>query len=269
MKTYNITIAITAFMLLFVSNLLAQSQIAVPLSKPGQPGTLEMSFIMADVHIKAHTGNEVIIRYEGDNMRDDSKERDANRDGLRRIGGGGSGFEVSENNNKVTIDGGIPRGEIEFEILVPRNFSLQISVVNGDDITIDGVNGNHEINHVNGDITLINVMGSAMVNTVNGDITATFDSVSPDKPMAFSNVNGDIDLTLPANAKFTAKMRSEFGEMFTDFDMSIKKNEGPNVSRNSGLFKVEVNNWVIGDVNGGGPEYLLKTLRGDFFIRKK
>jgi len=34
-------------------------------------------------------------------------------------------------------------------------------------------------------------------------------------------------------------------------------------------FKVSVNRWIFGKVNGGGPEFLFKTLHGDISIRKK
>ncbi len=266
----SIQLLIAMFMgIVFTNTALSQSQIAVPLSNPTQPGILEMNFIMANVSIEAYDGNEVVIRYQGDNLKSKEDTDLSSREGLRRIGGGGSGFEVTENNNRVIMDGGIPFGELEFEILVPRNFSLKISVVTGDRIEIIGVNGDHEINHVNGDIKLSNVSGSALVNTVNGDIDAIFSAVTANKPMAFSNINGDIDVSIPANTKFTAKMRSEFGEMFTDFDMVMKNQTGPKVSESAGKYKVEVNNWVTGDVNGGGPEYLFKTLRGDFYLRKK
>lgn len=269
MKTLYILISFTMSLMISSQPLLAQNQIAVPLSKPGQPGWLEMSFIMADVTVSAYDGSEVVIRYAGDNVRENDSSRNSSRDGLRRIGGSGTGFEVTENNNRVVLDGGFPRGMIQFEILVPRNFSLNISVVTGPGIKVEGVNGNHEINHVNGEIRLVNVSGSALINTVNGNIKADFASVTPDKPMAFSNVNGDIDVTLPANTRFTAKMRSEFGEMFTDFDLKMQAGAGPTVNRNNSRFKAEVNNWVIGDANGGGPEFMFKTLRGDFYLRKK
>lgn len=268
MKTTHLLFAMI-MSLVFTNTTIAQSQIAVPLSNPNQPGILEMNFIMADVTIKAYDGNEVVIRYEGDNLKTDNEKNSTSREGLRRIGGGGSGFEVTENNNRVIMDGGIPFGEIEFEILVPKNFTLKISVVTGDKIEINGVNGDHEINHVNGDIELINISGSALVNTVNGDINAVFTSITANKPMAFSNINGDIDVSIPANTKFTAKMRSEFGEMFTDFDLVMKNQTGPKVTENTGKYKVEVNSWITGDVNGGGPEFLFKTLRGDFYLRKK
>ena len=160
--------------------------------------------------------------------------------------------------------------EVSFDISVPRNFSLAISLVHGDDFRIKNVNGELEISHVNGDVQLNNVGGSATVNTVNGDITAVFNEVAEHKPMAFSNVNGDIDVTLPADAQVSAKMKSDWGEVYTDFEMDIRKADQNRVNNSdSGVFKISINNWIYGDINGGGPEYLFKSMRGDIYIRQK
>ncbi|MDR8390527.1 DUF4097 domain-containing protein [Aliifodinibius sp. S!AR15-10] len=248
----------------------AQNQIAVPLSNPGEPGKLSLGIIRGSLQVSGYDGDEVIIRYGGDVDEDDDEEREVTRDGLRRISGNSTGFEVQENDNNVEISSVSPMRAINFDISVPRNFSLQLSVVHGDDLTIENINGELEISHVNGDVTLNNVGGSASVNTVNGDITASFQAVAGDKPMAFSNVNGDIDVTLPANAKISAKMKSDWGEVFTDFEMDIRQDTGDRKrSSDSGVFKISVNNWIYGDINGGGPEYLFKSMRGDIYIRKR
>ncbi len=87
--------------------------------------------------------------------------------------------------------------------------------------------------------------------------------------MAFSNVQGDIDITLPANASVTAKMRSEWGEVYTDFEMNIDRSNRENIEADSDVYRVSINNWITGNINGGGPEYIFKTLRGDIYIRKQ
>ena len=56
-----------------------------------------------------------------------------------------------------------------------------------------------------GNVTLTDIGGTVLINTVNGNILATFNSVAADKPMAFSNVNGDIDISYPANTNFPLK----------------------------------------------------------------
>lgn len=268
MKSSKYTLPILSFILLFSASALAQDQIAIPLSNPDQPGKLKIGVVRGSISVNGYDGKEVIIRYGSEDEEDSNRE--VTKNGLRRISNNTIGFEAKEDNNEVEIGGVAPMRDISFDISVPRNFSLELSTVNGGDIIVENVNGEMEISNVNGEITLTNVSGSAVANTVNGDIKATFNTIAPNKPMAFSNLNGDIDITLPANAKVTAKMKSEWGEMFTDFDMNITQDRGKvDASSGSGTYKVSVNSWIYGTINGGGPEYLFKSMRGDIYVRKK
>lgn len=257
------------FFMLLAAPSLAQERLAVPLSNPGEPGKLELGVIRGTINVSGYNGNEVIINYNGGAEKGANKS--VTKNGLRRISNNSVGFEVEEDENVVEISGSSPMQDITFDISVPRNFSLELSSVNGGGITIENVSGDLEVSNVNGEITLINISGAAVANTVNGDIKATFNSVSPGKPMAFSNLNGDIDVTLPANARVSAKMKSEWGEVYTDFEMDIDQSEEGeiNTSSDSDTYKVSVNNWIYGNINGGGPEYLFKSMRGDIYIRKK
>lgn len=245
----------------------AQDRVTVPLSNPGEPGKLNLGIIRGSISVTGHDGNEIVVEYEGGQLKEDKPDT---RDGLKRISNNSAGFEITEKDNEVRISGASPKHDIDFTITVPRNFSLKLSAVNGGDITVENINGEIEISNVNGGINLQNVGGSAVLNTVNGSITATFDRVAENKPMAFSNLNGNIDVTLPANAGVSAKMKSEWGEVFTDFEMDIRRNSDEVKSgTDSGVYKVSINNWIYGEINGGGPEYLFKSMRGDIYIRKK
>lgn len=248
----------------------AQEQIVIPISNPDKPGTLNIGIARGSITVSGYNGKEVLIRYS-DNDGQDEQKKPANKNGLRRISGSGIGFEATENNNTVEVGGVSPMHHISFEISVPREFSLNISTVDGEAIKVENISGEMELSNVNGEIILNNVEGSAVANTVNGDIKATFDSVNPDKPMAFSNLNGNIDITLPASTEFIAKMKSEWGDVFTDFDMDINSaNQNKvNTSADSDTYRVSVNNWINGAVNGGGPEFSFKSMRGDIYIRKR
>lgn len=247
----------------------AQEQITVPLSNPDEPGKLHIGIVRGSITVNGYDGQEVLINYGGDIK--DNEDQKVTKNGLRRISNNSVGFEVSEDNNEVEVSGASPMKNIDFDVSVPRNFSLKLSTVNGDGILVENVIGEIEVSNVNGEVTLRNVGGSGLVNTVNGDIKATFQNVNPDKPMAFSNLNGDIDVTLPANTSMTAKMKSEWGEVFTDFDMDIRRTDEENVKSTTqgGAFKISINNWIYGSINGGGPEYLFKSMRGDIYIRKQ
>lgn len=268
MKTLNNLLSTLALVLVLFVQAKAQEQIAVPLSKPGEAGSLHVGIVRGSISVTGYDGSEVLINYDGEGQ---DEEREVTRDGLRRISNNAIGFEVSEDNNEVEISGASPLQKLDLNISVPQNFSLFLSSVNGGELVVENVTGEMELSNVNGDVVLRNVSGSALVNTVNGDIEATIRDAAPNKPMAFSNLNGDIDITLPADIKMSAKMKSEWGEVFTDFDMDINRsdNKGVKSSTQGGTFKIAINNWIYGDINGGGPEYLFKSMRGDIYIRKQ
>jgi len=248
---------------------LAQNNIEVPLSQPGEPGKLIISAMFSDeIEIRTHDQQNVIVNYDGDNIREENE--DAIKNGMRRISGGGLGLEVTEDNNKVQITTGpMPNGNFEMVVYVPRNFSLKLNTVQGD-VVISGLEGEMEISAVNGDIELSDISGTVLVNSVNGDMEIDFNRVPENSPMSFTGVNGDIEVSFPANAQFTAKMKTEWGDVYTNFDMEINRDGGRTQSNSEdGTFKVAVNKWIIGQVNGGGPEFLFKTLHGDISIRKK
>jgi DUF4097 and DUF4098 domain-containing protein YvlB len=88
--------------------------------------------------------------------------------------------------------------------------------------------------------------------------------------MSYSTYNGDIDLTLPAATKATFKMKTEQGEIYTGFDMDITSS-GPVQKKDtrSGTFKIVIDDWKKGNINGGGADVTMKNYNGDIYIRKK
>ncbi len=269
MKTIKILFFLLLTIFLGVSTSLAQEQVVIPLSNPEEPGTLKLGIVRGSISVSGTDAEQIIINYvSGDNDNNNGQNTPQTKNGLRRISDKSIGFEVTESNNTVEIGGTSPMAAVNFSISVPRNFSLFLSTVNGGNVIVENINGEIEISNVNGNVILTNVSGSASVNTVNGDISASFNSINQDNPMAFSNVHGDIDITLPANVRFTANMKSEWGEIYTDFEMDINRSNRENIQANSDVYKVSINNSIIGNINGGGPEYLFKTLQGDIYIRK-
>ena len=244
-----------------------QEQVAIPLSNPGKPGTLKVSMMQGDLLVKGYDGKEVVLRVEMPEMKNSISQA---KNGLRKISTNGMGLEVREQNNVVYIESMSHNGEGNMEVLVPRNFSLNLHTVNGEMVEVQGVNGEIVVDNVNGGILLKDVQGAAVLNTVNGDIGVSFDKVSSNAPMAFTNLNGKVEVALPASAAFSVKAKTEHGEVYTDFDMKLRQDkERVKTSNSKGVYRVNIENWVQGDVNGGGPEYLFKSLNGDILIRKK
>jgi hypothetical protein len=186
--------------------------------------------------------------------------------GMRRLTQPG-GFGVEERDNEMSVSSAFNR-EINLAVEVPTRTKLKVSVVNGG-ITVDGVDSEIEINTVDGAIMLTNVGGSVVAHAVDGNITATVARVAPQAPMAFTSLNGDIDVTLPAAVKANLRLRSDQGDVFTDFDVQVTASASANQTQRNGRgVRIDVNRSIYGTVNGGGPDFELRTFDGNIYVRK-
>ena len=246
-------------------------QITVPLSEPDKRGKLEVGQVRGNIIIEAYDGKEVIIQAtSGSSDSDDCNGCDRDKKvpaGMKRISSSPVELEASESSNVVEIETNSWKKPINLAIKIPANFDLEVSTIHGK-VEVTGVNGTHEVSSVNGSLTLKDMSGSIVSNTVNGTILVNFKAITGGEPMSFVTLNGDVDVTFPGSVKATAKMKSERGEIFTDFEMTVDRSK-PEVKTDKGEYKVSINAWVLGDINGGGPEYTFKNMNGDIIIRRQ
>ena len=243
-------------------------RISIPLSNPDRPAMLNVGLVTGGISVKAYNGKEIIVDVK---QQVDEDVREQTKDGLRRIPNTSSGLRVEEDNNEVTVSTGY-RGmnsRKHLVIQVPVHTSLKLSTVNDGDIDVEGVNGEIEVNNTNGSVLLRNISGSAVAHALNGDLLATFVSVTPNKSMSFSSLNGKIDVTFPPSIKATLNLKSEQGDIYTDFDVVMEKS-APKIEREGrgNKRRVIMEKGMRGTINGGGPEFLFKNFTGDIFIRK-
>ncbi len=264
--TYKILGAI--IMIIQILPLMAQEKVkerlVIPISRPGEEVSITVEMVNGNIEISQYDGKEVLIEASASNY-EDKKPKEVN--GMKRISGVPFDIEAVEENNKIEINTNSWQRRIDLKISTPRNTQVIASTVHGD-LTITGVSGDMEISGVNGKITFSNVSGSIISNTVNGDIKGNFLKVSPNQPMSFVTLNGDVDITFPPDIKALAKLKSERGEIYTDFDMKVTRSQ-PKVESKSNRYKVSIESWVTGEINGGGPEYTFKNMNGSIYVRKK
>lgn len=247
-------------------------KLVVPLSSPGSQGKLEVGIIRGDIKVEAYDGKDVIIeatsREEENGDNDGERRREGVPEGMKRISSSSIELSASESNNRVEVETNSWKKGINLVIKVPKGFDLDVSTVHGK-ISVAGVSGTMEISAVHGPLTFTDVSGSIICNTVHGDVVANFEKVTADEPMSFVTLHGNVDITFPSSVKATSKMKSDRGEIFTDFDMTVEKARPEVKSQDRGEYRVSINSWVFGDINGGGPEYTFKNMHGDIFIREK
>lgn len=249
---------------------LAQSEqggVVVPLGDPGRPATLEISLVSGNLRVTVHDRGEVVIV-----PRETEEERprlDVER-GLRRIPNTSVGLTAEERNNAVSVSVDRFNRDIELDITVPRRTSIRASLVNSDDLTVEGVTGEHELSNVNGDITAIDIAGSAVVDSRNGDVQVSFMEITPDKAMSFTTFNGDLEVMFPASLAADLRINAGRGEVLTDFDVEAQP-QAPVIeeSGDGGRYRVRLEREVRATVGGGGPEMFFKTFNGDIVIRRR
>jgi hypothetical protein len=210
-----------------------------------------------------------------DVMQEDKKAREEKEKkiaGMKMLSGSSSGLEVEEDGNVVTINTQSWKAATDLVIQVPRATSLEIRSSMDGAVVVEGVNGEIDINNINGPVTLHSVSGNTLVHTVNGDITVVLSRVAADKPLSFSTMNGDIDVTLPPDVKANLKMKSEQGEIYSDFDINMTRQPAKAESAEkteAGKYRIAFDKSLYGVVNGGGQEIGFNTFSGDIYIRKK
>lgn len=201
----------------------------VQFSNPAMPGTLKFSLPWADARIIGTDGKEVVVT----SSLDQKGKAEVDREGFRRLDEDVT-FELVEKNNVATIviagDNIWSSHGAEFEIKVPRNTNLILHAQQGGDIEVEGVEGDIDINSMNGEIVLRDIASSAVVNTMNGEISAIFKR-APVKPVSLTSMNGEIDLRLPSDTKANLRMRTHNGSIRTNFPDKILQAKTEKTSR--------------------------------------
>jgi DUF4097 and DUF4098 domain-containing protein YvlB len=242
-------------------------RIVVNLTDPSRPAMVNVSLVNGSITVKTHDGKDVIVEARARNQ-----EREKESGGPKRINISTTGLTVEEENNEVRVGTESHVRTIDVTLTVPVHASLKLRAVNDGDIVVTGVDGELDVDDVNGSVTLNNVSGSAVAHALNGNLHATFAHVTPQKAMAFSSLNGDIDVTFPADVKCNVAIKSDRGDVFSDFDVQLQAAAPQQVVEDGrghgGKYRVRIDKTVHGTINGGGPEYQFTNFQGEIYIRK-
>jgi DUF4097 and DUF4098 domain-containing protein YvlB len=251
----------------------APDRVTVPFSDPSRPKTLRVGLITGGITVKGYDGKDAIVEARPDSGSGKHRRDRAERtDGMRRIDMTGTGLVVEESENVIKVGTRSVNEGVQLTIQVPFNTNLKLHTVNGGDIVVDHIVGDVELEDTNGAITATHISGTAVVNALNGKVLVSLDKISGDKPMSFSSLNGDIDVTLPADMKAKVKLKTDNGAVYSDFDIQMDASAHRPVVQDSksgnGRFKVQFDRAMYGLINGGGPDMSLTTFNGNIYIRK-
>jgi hypothetical protein len=240
--------------------------ITIPLSRPGEPMSMSIDILSARMEIIGEERKDVALAV----TLSGGRRKIVTPSGPKMLAGGGSGLEISERDNRVSIESEAPpTNRITVVARVPRRATLNLSTVNEGEIIVRDIVGDLELENINGPITATNINGSVIAESVNNPIAVGLAGVAAGGATSLSSLNGDITLTLPASAKAELHLDSSRGEIISDFELDVKPSK-PRVERNEtrGGVSVTMEDVIVATVNGGGPVIRVKTLNGTIKIAK-
>jgi len=141
---------------------------------------------------------------------------------------------------------------VTFVVKVPRGVHYAGRTVNGE-IRVAGLESNVDVSTVNGSVR-VSTTGRAVANTVNGSIEASMGNADWDEDVAFTTVNGEISLDLPAEVNAELRASTVNGDIISDFPVTVRGRFGPRR--------------VSGTLGRGGHELELETVNGSITLRK-
>ena len=263
---------------------------------PSKPGALIVNLVSGSIRVKAANRKDVGLRISHAGRASLlPRKPEPPPAGMRRLTPSFPAAVPGDGDvqgNQIVLRLMNPVAEADVELEVPARTNLNLRVVHGGAIEVEGVEGNLEVNNVNGPIRLQGVSGSVVAAAVNGDVTVAMTRVAEQKVMAFSSLSGKIDVTLPRATKANLKLRSDNGDVFTDFDVAQASApplstsvqpfrpfqwDSPNTTasialdrngRNRRRIEVDANGTIFGSINGGGPEIEARSFNGAVLIRR-
>lgn len=238
---------------------------------PKVKSQVEIINLLGEITMKNATGNAIVIESDFD------MERPERAEGLKLLGGmednTNLGISVTEENGVVTISGVTQQvKEFKYTISVPQGISVSLdysSPFASSDIEVDSYKGSLEINTLNANITLNNCSGPFTVNSISGNVEAVFSSLGQTEPSSLASVSGYIDVTVPGDSKATFEISNITGNVYNNLNLVNAVSE-KNDNRADGMKPIkEGNNNGKYNLNGGGSKFLLNSISGNVYLRKK
>lgn len=219
-----------------------------------------------NVEITAYDGSEVII-----NAAVERNEEEAERaKGLKAINSlglddnTGLGLSVQkEDGNVIVTQIGDMHEDGEYTIQLPKSMALDYShnTYNSEHLLISGVTKEIIVSTNYTNVELDNVTGPMSVKTVYGSIDAAFTSLNQESSVSLNSVYSHVDVTVPGSSKANLKLKTPYGQIYTDMDINVTAGE-------DGMKNVSSKR-VSGTINGGGVDFIIQSGYDNIYLRKK
>lgn len=258
----------------------AEKSYSLPLSKPGEPVSIDVEVYRGSVTLVGYKGDTIEISAKTSTFA--GKDKDLKKvkakinqknslrssEGLKSVKSQSMRLEIEEKNNAVEISSEVSNQHVDLIIKVPQRSSVEVELYKGGDININGVNGGLELEAYQGMILAKNISGPIVAETANTDIVVSFSDFTKTSPSSLTSHLGNVDITLAKTVAANINVQTYQGEIFSGLDKDfvvvdeIKKNEKGQKQR------IVLGGTMQAKVNGGGQEISLISYSGNLYIRK-
>ena len=256
----HVKILLAAAVALFAIPAITKKTFSIPMSG----GTLKIVDVN-QVILEGGSGSEVKVVSNGHDKEDNDRSQ-----GLHRINGkgqsdntGGLGLFMEKNGSDVTLTAISEMDNSEYTISVPSSVKIyyEHNTYNGHDLVIRKNNSEVEANCSYNNVILEDASSPLTIKTVYGHIEGNIVLKNATDAITLHSTYALVDVALPASSKANVQMKTSYGEMFTDFDLTSDKSKDD--------MDCLTCKDVSGKINGGGNLVSLKSTYSNIYLRKK
>lgn len=229
------------------------------------------------LEVQGYNGSEIIFSSKVDP--EDDSERKRGLKVLNAIGmvdNTGLGIAVEQDGNNVVATQISHDDDVkQVYVKVPNSVSVAIrhSTHDAEHILVKDFENELVISTNHHEIELVNVTGPMAVKTLYGAIEAKFKELSQRGSVSIYSVYELVDITLPSNAKADVSLSTPYGDVYSNASIAINKKNTKQVNDKSKsdcgscvtTCKTET---IIGTINGGGVELIVKSSYEDIYLRQ-
>jgi len=282
-KTLSFTLPLTLIAMLTSSMQMAsaaEKSYSLPLSKPGEPVSIDIEIYRGSVTLVGYKGDVIEISAKTSTF--SGKDKDlkkvkgrANKnnssrstEGLKSVKSQGMRLEIEERNNEVEISSEVSNQHVDLIIKIPQRSSLEVDLYKGGDIKVEGISGSLELESYEGMIIAKDISGPIVAETAGTDIVVSFSDFTKKSPSSLTSHMGNVDITLAKTIAANVNVQTYQGEIFSGLDKDFTVVDDIKKNKKGKKQAVVLGGLMQAKVNGGGQELSLISYSGNLYIRK-
>ncbi|MEO1575333.1 MAG: hypothetical protein AAFU65_10290 [Pseudomonadota bacterium] len=241
------------------------AQMNIELSQPGQPMTLEIGMLSANIRVIGERRDDVQLDVDAAT----GERRIVTPSGSKAIPSSSYKVSATEEDNVVEVNSDWRVSTVDIVARVPVGATLDLWTTNDGTIVVEGVSGEMNLRNINGPITVTGASSAVIAESINEDIEIGFASLESVSASSLTSVEGNLRVALPNRPQVQLQIDTARGEISSAFEVDVVPS-APSVTRKDedGEVEISVENVIVANINNGGPVIRLKTLNGDIRIDK-